>query len=94
MGGLISEGFYNPEIDSYTYYGEEPDTKTYDDWGHLTQIIWKSTTRVGCYTADCTANGLEFPDGDGDGVADYFTICNYAEPGKSEFSSNICDPIL
>lgn len=87
MGGLISEGFYNPEANDYTYYGHEPDIDTYPDWGHMTTIIWKWTTKVGCYTADCSQNGLEFPENDGDGVPPYFTICNYAEPGRFSLSS-------
>lgn len=86
MGGLISEGFYNPQANSYTYYGHEPDVDTYPSWGYLTQIVWKPTIQVGCYTADCSANGLEFPEGDGDGVPDYFTICNYKGPGKFDLT--------
>lgn len=82
MGSFITEGLYNPEINSYTYYGGEPDTATVGAWGHYTQVVWKSTTSVGCYTQDCSTapGGLQ---GTGANVPPYFTVCNYAPAGES-----------
>lgn len=79
MGTFITEGLYNGEAPNYTpYYGTEPDLSTLNQWGHFTQIVWKSTASVGCYSADCTASGLS---GVGGGVTPFFTVCNYAPPG-------------
>lgn len=83
MSFLISDGFYNSEVNSYTYYGGEPDLDTFHEWGHFTQIVWKiDTNSVGCYTSNCTDQGLTFPNGGGDGILPYFTVCNYGDPGK------------
>lgn len=78
MMGAMMVAFYNTEVNSYTYYGGEPDTSTSEEWGHYTQIVWKATTSVGCYTFDCSAQGLQ----NAPGIPPYFTVCNYAPPGK------------
>lgn len=45
--------------------------------GHYTQIVWRSTTSVGCASAQCTANN---PFG-GTGPW-FFWVCDYAPPGN------------
>ncbi|KAL3692371.1 hypothetical protein R1sor_006022 [Riccia sorocarpa] len=37
--------------------------------GHYTQIVWKTTTKVGCASAKCPAGGT-------------FTVCSYNPPGN------------
>ncbi|KAJ4535773.1 hypothetical protein HRR77_007717 [Exophiala dermatitidis] len=88
MGNFVTEGLYNSEVNNYVSYGSEPDTSKLNQWGHFTQIVWKSTTSVGCYTADCTATGLQNV---GSGVPPYFTVCNYSPPGNfiGAFAPNI-----
>lgn len=92
MGAFITEGLYNGEVNNYIYYGQEPDLNTLGQWGHFTQIVWKSTTAVGCYTADCTQSGLQNVQGP---IALLFTVCNYAPPGNfvGQFSPNIGLPL-
>lgn len=47
--------------------------------GHYTQIVWKSTTGVGCAHVSCTANS---PFGTlGSGVWDY-SVCDFSPPGN------------
>ena len=82
MGAIISDGFYNGEVNYYTYYGEEPDTDTLHAWGHFSQIVWKDTKTVGCYTTNCTETGLGKID-PSSGIRPYFTVCNYGPPGRS-----------
>lgn len=87
MGLLISDGFYNGEVNYYTYYGGEPDTSTLHEWGHFSQIVWKDQASVGCYTTDCTNN----PGGLGNidpssGIRPIFTVCNYDPPAKSRLN--------
>lgn len=54
----------------------------------MSQIVWSSTTQVGCATVDCTASGLS---GVGSNVAPYFTVCNYSPPGNylGEFGTGV-----
>jgi hypothetical protein len=80
MGSFITEGLYNGEVNSYVYFGMEPDLSTFGEWGHFTQIVWKSSSSVGCYTADCSATGLVNA---GPPIPPYFTVCNYEPAGKS-----------
>jgi len=82
MGAIITSGFYNGEVNFYTYYGGEPDTDTLHEWGHFSQIVWQATQRVGCYTTNCTASGLGNIE-PSSGIRPYFTVCNYGPPGKS-----------
>jgi len=82
MGAIITDGFYNGEVESYTYYGGEPDTNTLHQWGHFSQIVWRDTSSVGCYTSNCTASGLGNI-APSTGIRPYFTVCNYGPPGKS-----------
>lgn len=39
MGFLITEGFYNSEVNHYTAYGKEPNTTEVGLWGHFSQIV-------------------------------------------------------
>ncbi|KIW94294.1 uncharacterized protein Z519_05610 [Cladophialophora bantiana CBS 173.52] len=88
IGQFITEGLYNGEVNNYVYYGMEPPLNTLSQWGHFTQIVWKSTNSVGCYTADCSSGGLANA---GPPIPAYFTVCNYAPPGNviGSFTANI-----
>lgn len=70
---------YDNEIGWYpTPYGNDsPDMTNFEMWGHYSQIVWKSTTSVGCATQYCPG-GLA---NTGSGVSPYFTVCNYSPPG-------------
>jgi pathogenesis-related protein 1 len=45
--------------------------------GHYTQVVWRSSTKIGCATARCTTNSpfRSFPTW-------YLTACNYSPPGN------------
>jgi pathogenesis-related protein 1 len=45
--------------------------------GHYTQVVWRSSTKIGCVTARCTTNSpfRSFPTW-------YLTACNYTPPGN------------
>ncbi|KAH8660229.1 CAP domain-containing protein [Xylariales sp. PMI_506] len=88
MGQFITDGMYNGEVNYYTYYGAEPVTSTAGYWAHFSQIVWKKTTAVGCYTYDCSATGVQ---GVGAGIGPYFSVCNYSPPGNyyGQFTANV-----
>jgi len=83
---------YNGEIGWFPLpYGQaQPDMTNFESWGHFSQIVWKSTTQVGCATQYCP-NGLANTGGD---VSPYFTVCNYSPPGnfEGEYGANVMQP--
>ena len=81
----ITDLWYNSEMPSYApYYGQaQPGGSNFNNvfgsFGHFTQVVWKGTTQVGCYTYTCP-NGIS---GVGGNVPPYLTVCNYKAPGKA-----------
>lgn len=92
MGEMITEFMYNDEMPTYTYYGHEPNYTTLDSWGHFSQVVWKNSLSVGCYTANCTVEGLQ---NSNSGVQPFFTVCNYSPAGnvEGEFADNVGAPL-
>jgi len=91
---IITNLFYNGEVGWYDgLYGQaQPSMVNFEHWGHFSQIVWKGTTHVGCYTKDCSAQGLANTGGD---VSPYFTVCNYKSPGNfaNEYGANVGQPL-
>ncbi|OAL40605.1 hypothetical protein AYO20_00341 [Fonsecaea nubica] len=90
MGQFVTEGLYNSEVNNYVAYGTEPDVSTVGLWGHFTQIVWKASTAVGCYTADCTGSSGGLVNA-GPPISPFFTVCNYAPAGNliGSFAQNV-----
>ena len=90
---IITNMFYNGEVNWFDgLYGEEhPDMTNFEHWGHFSQLVWKSTTQVGCATQYCP-NGLA---NTGAHVPPYFTVCNYKSPGNfaGHYGDNIGKPL-
>jgi len=88
---MISDLMYNDEINYYPGYGGEPDMSNFEKWGHFSQIVWKSTTGVGCATQYCPG-GLANAGG---GVSPYFTVCNYGPAGNfgGQYGANVLAPL-
>lgn len=57
--------------------------------GHFTQLVWKSTKKIGCAwnTVGCKSNGMNF----------YKLVCEYDPPGNmvggTHFKDNVPRPI-
>jgi hypothetical protein len=70
-------------------YGQpSPDMSDFTAWGHFTQIVWKQTKEVGCYTYTC-------PDLANTGAKNSpFTVCNYLPAGNyaGEYADNVVRP--
>ncbi|CAK1367813.1 Peptidase inhibitor 16 [Cercospora beticola] len=90
VSGVITELWYNGEYPYFTYYyGQpQPDYTYFEQWAHMTQIVWCSTTNVGCATQYCPylANAGS--------VEGYYTVCNYKTPGNVEgqYAQNVFPP--
>ncbi|KAI9840922.1 MAG: hypothetical protein M1838_003859 [Thelocarpon superellum] len=82
--GMVQE-FYTKEQPNYPEYGvPTPDMSNFESWGHFSQLVWKGTTHVGCYTkTDCGFGGEEVQNGN--------TVCNYGPPGNmgGEYGANV-----
>lgn len=64
------------EVADYNY--ENNSCVTGAQCGHYTQVVWRTTTRVGCATKVCTKNS---PFGSQAPTWQYW-VCNYAPPGN------------
>ncbi|OAL06456.1 PR-1-like protein [Phaeosphaeriaceae sp. SRC1lsM3a] len=71
-------GVWRDERDNYDYNAAKFSTET----GHFTQLVWKSTTQLGCARSNCTDKG------DAPG---WFVVCEYSPPGNFEgqFKENV-----
>ncbi|KAI9776910.1 MAG: hypothetical protein M1816_005001 [Peltula sp. TS41687] len=80
---VVSDQFYNGEVELYPGYGSEPDMSNFHAWGHFSQIVWVDSTHVACVTEDCTAHGLG-----------HFTVCHYRSPGNfgGRYAENVLPP--
>jgi hypothetical protein len=88
----ITNMIYDDEIDLFPLpYGQaQPNMANFEPCGHFSQIVWKSTTSIGCSTV-AQAVGLANTSPD---IDPWFTVCNYSPAGNSqvEFGENIAKP--
>jgi len=102
IASVITDMFYNGEEPIFAAdgcYGEaNPDMSNFDSWGHFTQVVWKDTTTVACYTTD-EDDCSKLYDSNGNPLASdipaYFTVCNYKSPGNfaGEYADNVGKPL-
>ncbi|KAI1361118.1 CAP domain-containing protein [Xylaria arbuscula] len=83
--------WYDGEFNSFLpeYYGQAtPDMVNFESWGHLSQVVWASTTTVGCHAQFCP-KGTAYSNLDS-----WFTVCNYHPPGNvgGAYAKNINKP--
>ncbi|KAL8656162.1 MAG: hypothetical protein Q9226_002761 [Calogaya cf. arnoldii] len=96
---ILTNAFYNNELGLYPGFGSDsPDMSNFHAWGHFSQMVWPSTTKVGCYSYNCNPAGkLELDCNpatgqsylgntgcgtSGTGMYPVFTVCNYSPPGN------------
>ncbi|KAI0536856.1 CAP domain-containing protein [Xylaria digitata] len=83
--------WYDGEFNAFlpSYYGQAtPDMSNFESWGHLSQVVWASTTSVGCHAQFCP-KGTAYSNLDS-----WFTVCNYSPPGNvgGAYAKNINSP--
>ena len=93
VGQVITGLFYNDEIPLFDglFGAANPDMSLFEKWGHFSQIVWKNSTKVGCYTMDCSQQGLANV---GPDTPPHFTVCNYDPPGKHMYRACLVVPSL
>lgn len=84
----VTEQWYNGEFNSFQYYGDANPTSNFGAWGHFTQVVWASTTEVGCATVKCPAGTVL-------SLESWYTVCNYNPPGNfgGRYAENVLKPI-
>ncbi|EDU46620.1 SCP-like extracellular protein [Pyrenophora tritici-repentis] len=90
----ISESWYRGELNPMMPWFGKNDLPhdVFEEVGHLTQMVWKGTTKVGCVSLDCgnamTVNGQK-------STMNKFTVCNYAPAGNvgGQYAANVVAPI-
>ncbi|KAL2144757.1 hypothetical protein VTI28DRAFT_8603 [Corynascus sepedonium] len=85
-----SNGWYNGEVNLFppSDYGKDsPDMTNFKEWGHFSQLVWKETEKVGCYSKFCPAGTLS-------SYGSWFTVCNYYPPGNmgGAYAKNVLPP--
>ncbi|KAF1966856.1 PR-1-like protein [Bimuria novae-zelandiae CBS 107.79] len=87
----ITESWYKSEADVYGAFGAAPNMATFHEWGHLTQVLWKNTTHVGCVTINC---GSKMTIDGQPSELSLYTVCNYSPPGnyEGEYAANVAPP--
>ncbi len=76
----ITDMWYNSEVNQYpsSAYGRpSPDMSNFENWGHYSQLVWSSSSQVGCATQYCPP-GTMFGS-----LGAWFTVCNYYPAGTS-----------
>lgn len=96
IGAIISDQFYNSEVNNYVaaiggVYGNEPnmDEKVFDGYGHMSQVVWAGSTKVGCATSSGCSSLVNIDAGSN--IPPIFTVCNYSPQGNmvGDFHNNI-----
>lgn len=76
----ITDLWYNSELEYFlpSFYGLANGGGDFDTWGHFSQIVWTSTSGVGCSAQLCSSSSSPFSPQ----MPWWFTVCNYSPPGK------------
>jgi hypothetical protein len=90
----ITESWYKGEFQAmFPYFGEPSlGNDIFHEVGHLTQVLWKGTTSVGCTSVDCGADMTI--EGQASNLNKY-TVCNYYPAGNiaTLYADNVGFPI-
>jgi uncharacterized protein YkwD len=92
----ITESWYKGEFAEMTnnnlWGADDIPTDIFHSVGHLTQMLWKETTKVGCVSIDC---GPRMKINDAFSELNKYTVCNYASPGNvvGAYAKNVGEPL-
>lgn len=78
---MLTNSMYNGEMTKYQSVYGQASPNDFESWGHFSQMVWKKTKHVGCYTHKCAQ--LEDPNHDSPVPNVEFSVCNYDPPGKN-----------
>ncbi|KAF1926672.1 PR-1-like protein [Didymella exigua CBS 183.55] len=91
----ITESWYKGEFQAMLPVFGQPSipAEIFHDVGHLTQILWKGTTSVGCVSLDC--GNRMVVGGQAGSTLNKYTVCNYYPAGNvgTQYAINVGRPI-
>lgn len=58
VADAITNQWYYGEAANVPYGQNSPAVKDVPEFLHFTQVVWKGTSKVGCYTAQCGAGTI------------------------------------
>ena len=67
--GVVKD-FYDEEIDSYDFASGKKKTQYFTQIKHFTNIVWKKTTKIGCFQTPVNSRGC------------VYTVIHYQEKGS------------
>jgi hypothetical protein len=85
-----NKGWIDDEKPAYDYSTNTCNTAVAPECGHYTQIVWKTTTSVGCALVTCNVNSPF--DTSKYGTKWGFAVCDYAPPGNIVFNGTLEKP--
>jgi uncharacterized protein YkwD len=92
--GGITQSWYKGELSDMEPWFGKPNIPhdVFEKVGHLTQLVWKGTTKVGCVSIDC---GNAMTVNNEASTMNKYTVCNYSPPGNyaGEYAKNVSPPI-
>ncbi|KAI1635962.1 CAP domain-containing protein [Biscogniauxia mediterranea] len=88
----ITNFWYDGELGKFldSYYGlATPDMSDFEAWGHLTQLIWNASDKIGCAVKLCPAGTMSSD------MSSWFMVCNYSPPGNvgGAYADNVKRPL-
>lgn len=90
----VTTSWYQGELVQMMPWFGKPDVpdEVFHGVGHLTQLVWKATTKVGCVSLDCGNNMIV---GGSTSSMNKYTVCNYAPAGNmgGQYAMNVEAPI-
>ncbi|KAI1504858.1 CAP domain-containing protein [Biscogniauxia marginata] len=88
----ITNFWYDGELAKFKdeYYGQAtPDMSDFESWGHLTQLIWNGSNKIGCAVKLCPAGTMSSD------MSTWYMVCNYSPPGNvgGAYAQNVKRPL-
>ncbi|KAI0116619.1 PR-1-like protein [Hypoxylon sp. NC0597] len=88
----ITDFWYNGEFSHFRpeFYGQAtPPMDDFKSWGHLSQLLWKASTEIGCAAQYCERGTMY------DNMDAWFTVCNYGPEGNmgGQYGTNVLKPL-
>lgn len=86
FGENLAAGFADGPSAVKAWYdeGQTYDYSTHNEYNHFTQVVWKSTTKVGCAYKDCLSTGWQ-----------KYIVCEYSPAGNyvGQSQANVLPPV-